>query len=317
MPYSAESYEYLFDQCYEHGLQSAFEALAHRDVFRYRAKTIKAGDVLECEIYPIWNTQNEIRKAASRASSDAQVKLNAKNARKTLVRKINANFTEEDLCVTLTYKGEAPDEEQARKDIRNYMRRIRDHRKKHGLPALRYIYVIEFVEAIAFEAMAAQKKRIHHHVVMSGMDRDEAERLWGKGYANTRRLQPNEFGMEALARYMIKDPKGGKRWCGSKNLIDPKVTIADTKISKRQVEKLADDMTNFAPQIFAKLFPDYVFNDCTVSRSNFVAGAYVYARMHADALKARKGGTSNANRPIPDGSQVSNHSRRSAVALRR
>lgn len=31
--------------------------------------------------------------------------------------------------------------------------------------------------------------------------------------------------------------------------------------------------------IFEKLFPAYDFTDCEVKRSNFVAGAYIYARM--------------------------------------
>lgn len=276
MPYSAKDYEFLFDSPCEGLTESAFEALRHKDVFRYRTKTIKSGDVLECEIFPIWNTQKELREARVNTTREAQKNLNAKNARKTLTRKINANFTEEDLCITLTYKGVVPDEEQARRDIRNYLRRVREYRRKNGLPDLKYIYVIEFDNGDG----GRKKKRVHHHVIMSGMDRDAAEKIWGKGYANTRRLQPDDYGLEAIARYVVKNPQGGKRWCASRNLIEPKITTADTKLSKRQAEKLVTDFDEAAPLIFGKLFPDYNFNDCMIQRSDFVAGAYIYTRMH-------------------------------------
>lgn len=58
MPYSSAKYEFLFDRS-EEITEAAFERLRHRNVFRYRARTIKAGDVLEVEVFPIWNTQNE------------------------------------------------------------------------------------------------------------------------------------------------------------------------------------------------------------------------------------------------------------------
>lgn len=275
MPYSSDKYEFLFDRS-EEITEAAFERLRHRDVFRYRARTIKAGNVLEVEVFPIWNTQNEVRRAKKAATREAQRNLNDRNAKKKLIRKINANFTEEDLCVTLTYKGGfVPDEEQARRDIRNYLRRVRQWRRKNGLPELKYVYVIEY------GGEDGRRKRVHHHVIMSGMDRDVAESLWqGRGWANSRRLQPDDYGLEALARYMTKEPNGGKRWAASRNLVDPKITEADTKISKRRVEQMASDFENMPAAIFCKLFPDYEFNDCAVKHSSYVAGAYIYARMH-------------------------------------
>lgn len=275
MPYDSKKYEFLFEEPCGELKESAFEALRHKDVFRYRAKTIKSGDVLEVEVYPIWNTQNEVRRARRAATREAQKNLNDKNARKKLVRKINANFTEEDLCITLTYRDTVPDEEQARRDIRNYIRRVRDFRRKNGLPEMKYVYVIEFTGD-----GGRTKKRVHHHVIMSSMDRDEAEKIWGKGWANTRRLQPDDYGLEALARYIVKEPNGGKRWCASRNLLEPKITTADTKLSKRQAERMAQDMDEAAPLIFSKAYPEYDFNDCEIHRSKYVAGAYIYCRMH-------------------------------------
>jgi hypothetical protein len=130
------------------------------------------------------------------------------------------------------------------------------------------------------------------------MDRDEAERLWGKGWANCKRLQPDEYGLEAVARYMIKNPKGNKRWCASKNLVEPREYIADKKLSRRRVEQMAREVEDAPRAIFEKLFPEYAFTDCTVKRSEFVAGAYVYARMRRkvvkqDAHAGKRGGRKN------------------------
>ena len=286
---SAESYEFLFEQSGEI-CEDAFERLRHRDVANYRAKTIKSGDVLEVEIFPIWKTGNQAKEAKRRTTKEAQKKLNEKNAKKKFIRKINANFSSEDLSVTLTYRDEAPDEQQARKDIRNYIRRIREWRRKHGMSELKYAYVMEY------GGKDGRRKRVHHHIIMSGIDRDTAEKLWGKGYANAHRLQPDDYGMEALARYMLKEPKGGKRWAASKNLVDPKITESDTKISKRKVERMAQDFEEVPARIFGKLFPGYTFDACQVRFSAFVSGAYVYAHMHREAKE--KGDHANGKSQI-------------------
>lgn len=284
MPYSSEYYLDIFDKAYEDSKEEKFESLRSKDIFVYRVKTIKSGKMLESEIYPVWKSKGEATKAKKASETrEAQKNLNDKNAKKNIIRKINTNFTDEDLAIDLTYKGTPPDEEQARKDIQNYIRRIREYRRKHGLPELKYIYVIEF------EAEGKGKKRIHHHMLMNSMDRDVAEKLWGKGYANSRRLQPNEFGLEGIARYITKDPKGTKRWCASRNLEEPKITVADHKITKRQAEKIAKN-ENDAPALFEKIYKGYKFNDIKVRYSDFVSGAYLYTRMRADETAEKRRG---------------------------
>lgn len=285
-----ELYELLFNETYK-AEESARRALRHKSVSNYRVKVIRSGSVLECEIYPIWNNRSEERAARKRIRETraAQKALNERNARKNLIRKINANFTEMDLAITLTYRGKAPEERQARRDMQNYMRRVKDYRQRNGLPPLKYIYVVEFSAGTG----GTRKRRVHHHVIMSGMDRDIAERLWGKGFANTRRLQPDEeYEFEALGRYIVKEPMGSKRWCASRNLRQPTVTTSDRKLSKRQAERIADDADE-APDIFEKTFTGYNFVQCDVKHSEYVAGAYMYVRMHRDkppaGRKSKKG----------------------------
>jgi hypothetical protein len=281
MPYSSELYLDIFDKAYEDSREEKFESLRTKNIFTYRVKTIKSGNMLECEIYPIWKRKSEVSRAKKEMSTrKAQKNLNDKNAKKNIIRLMNANFNERDLAMVLSYKGKPPDENQARKDIQNYIRRIRDYRKKHGLSDLKYIYVIEF------ETEGNNKKRIHHHLIMNDMDRDIAEKLWNSGYANSKRLQPNEFGLEGIARYICKDPKGSKRWCASRNLDEPKVTIADHKITRNQAAKIARNQ-NEAHLIFQKIYKGYIFNDLSVKFNDFVSGAYLYARMRMDETKPK------------------------------
>lgn len=87
---------------------------------------------------------------------------------------------------------------------------------------------------------------------------------------------------------MTKEPNGGKRWAASKNLVDPKITEADTKISRRKVEQMAEDFEAKPAAIFAALFPEYSFNECAVRYSDFVAGAYIYAKLHRKAAPMKK-----------------------------
>lgn len=278
MPYSSESYLDIFNKVYSNNTEERIESLRNENIFSYKVKTIKSGNMLEHEIYPLWRGKGEISRAKkAKESKKAQKNLNDKNTKKNIIRKINANFTDEDLIAHLTYKGLAPNEEQARKDIKNFIASLRRYRRKHGLPELKYIYVIEFDDE------EGSKKRIHHHILINDMDREIVESLWKKGYVNTKRLQPNEFGLEGLARYITKDPKGKKRWCASKNLKGPDISVNSYReFSRRQVEKIAKGKVDPETK-FEKFSKGYKFNDLKVTYSDFVSGAYLYVRMHLDS----------------------------------
>ena len=110
--------------------------------------------------------------------------------------------------------------------------RIKNFRKRNGLDELKYIAVLEYREATDDKRT---KTRIHHHIIISGMDRDKAEELWGKGMANANRMQANELGFEELANYLSKDPRGKKRWSQSKNIVIPVPEIKDYKYSNKKI----------------------------------------------------------------------------------
>ena len=132
--YSNEQYEAIYRQTWEEKPRS-LESLGSRQIPGYRVKTIRSGQMLECEIYPLWNTrQAACRVKKYRPSRKAQENLNDKNARKWIVRLINTNFTQRDLWMTLTCDDQhlPEDDEAAEKMIRNFIRRIQYRQKSAG-----------------------------------------------------------------------------------------------------------------------------------------------------------------------------------------
>lgn len=282
LPLSVEAYEEIFvidDSAFEDSIEERIEKLRDKQTSKYRKKTIRSGPILEVEIYPLYGSRGGKRGKKNNGSRKVQVDLNDKNAVKHLNRLLNINFTEEDLWATLTYSDlRLPaDPERAKKDMTNYIRRLKRYMKRHNLPELKYVYVTEYEDD-----EEKGKKRVHHHIIMNFRDRDVAEALWNDGgdRTQTRKLEPNNSGLEALARYMSKDKKnnGTKRYTPSRNLKQPMITIADSKVTRRRVEKLATEEIS-AQDYFEKIYKGYQFNDMEVKYSDFVNGAYLYVRM--------------------------------------
>lgn len=225
-----------------------------------REKRIYSGDMLEVEIYEIsYKERAKSRKRKMRESTRAQKNLNEKNRKKHLARLINTNFTNKDIHLTLTYtQADLPDtQEQAEKDIRNFLRRVKRYRKKQQLRDLKYIAVIEWKGA------DGRARRVHHHIIMNGdMPRDEIERIWKAGRCNSSRLQPDQEGFAGLARYLSKTRKAGKRWMQSRNLEQPKIAINDWKYSRAQFARMI-------PEDIAENFQEYSISNYEKSCNEF------------------------------------------------
>lgn len=244
----------------------------------YREKRIYSGIMQEVEIYPVYENGRRVRGKKEKASTTKQKNLNAKNAKKKAIRLVNTNFTQDDLMLTLSYKEtELPKtEDEAIKDIEKYIKNLRKYRQKKGLSDLKYIAVIEYKEA-----EEGKKIRIHHHLIINKLDRDDAEKIWTKGRANTMRLQLDESGLEGVTRYILKDPKGRKRWKQSRNLKKPEVKISDTKITKRMLEKMSknpDDKVYFEKKYMNAKGNKYIFNKCKVE-VNDITGISLYIKL--------------------------------------
>ena len=97
-----------------------------------REKKTKSGKLLEVDFYPIFPDGRKIPQRAPKTqpTSKEQERYNAKRAIRKFVRIVNANFETGDLFVHITYDQEkAPqDGDIAKKDVANYIRRIKSKR---------------------------------------------------------------------------------------------------------------------------------------------------------------------------------------------
>lgn len=231
-----------------------------------RERQIKSGKLLEIDFYPIFDDGRKMptRAPKTKKSTPEQQKYNATQATKKFVRLVNANFTNTDIFLGITFPPQIvpQTEAEARRWIVNYLRRAKARREAElrriekkiaeaGADAellakraklaepLRYIYVIERETYKRGEYKG--RDNWHYHLFISGgLDRDTMEDLCGANMrVNARRFMPERFGPEAAARYCAKDPQGSKRFCYSRNLKKPVEKTRDGKITDRGVEKLA------------------------------------------------------------------------------
>ena len=243
----------------------------------YRRRVTLAGDRMECEIYPVFGRDDEqkARAAKKNITPEKQKRLNDERARRRLIQLADANFTEKDIHLTLTFRHETT-LPACRKDVRNFLLRVKRYREKHGLPELKYIYSIEGKRELS---KGFPVSRIHIHMLMNGgLSRELLEEMWELGYANADRLQPTERGLEEIASYIIKEARnrdGARKWSASRNLKQPLRRTSDAKTSNRVVKAIAQDIRNEAKEQTEKLYPRYRFVDCKVYYSDQLDGVYI------------------------------------------
>lgn len=241
-------------------------------------QVIESGDMVEINIYPVYtNRKDTPRVKSGKSSRDVQKNLNDKNSTKKLIRLMNANFHKGDLILTLTYADRHyPDPKQARKDIQKYFRDVRKERKKQGLPPLKYIYVTECVK----EGEGCNRIRLHHHLIMSAMDRDAAEACWANGRVESRYVQPDDFGLEGFARYVSKlsVSKYARKWIPSKNLDKPIEHKSVTLLSRRKFAEIIKSPDK--AELLESLHQGRLkYLDSTAYVNQEYGGFYLYSRL--------------------------------------
>ena len=274
----------------------------------YRTFTTMAGDTLVAEIFPVWGREKRrsARAAKKNLTPERIQKYNTERAKFRLQLLMDTNFTSEDQSLTLTYT-EQPSEQEVRKDVKNFIGRIRRERNRRGLPELKYIYAIE-------SERDGRAKQLHCHIVMSGgIERKEVEKIWRKGseargFANCDELQPDKEGLRRLAFYVYeqnrgKEQKNRRHYSCSKNLTEPKVRRSMSKVSNAKVKRMARDFNGVAPTIMEKVYPGFEFvrglryqedesgtmSESCVRFSDYTDGVYIRVMMR------RKPGGGNKN----------------------
>ncbi|GAB6169671.1 hypothetical protein JCM1393_25190 [Clostridium carnis] len=268
--------DYDYEEIYNKQIEKLeeYEDLRINNNYVYVVKTIVSGEMVEKEIYPVWKCKGDIpRSNKNKKSSKSQQNLNKKNKIKEVVRLVNTNFKNGDLYVTLSYYGKPPNKDRAKKDIDNYIKRIKRWWKVNKPnEEFKYISVIDYVD----DPTKSKRTRIHHHLIMSRMDRDIAEKKWGLGTANANRLQADEIKFEKVATYIASQSK--TRIGKSKNLKKPTVTINRTILTRRKAEKIARD-ENCHKEFFESKYKGLDFIDTTTYISNKFSGVYIYTKM--------------------------------------
>ncbi len=250
----------------------------------YREKRFKCGEYLEVDIFPVFEYQHS-RGKKKKPTSDVQKRLNQINAERKLIRLLNTNFTSRDIRFDLTYNADHLPEspEDAQREMQNFLRRVKRFRKKQGLPELKYVAVTE---------VGKRTGRIHHHIIMSGgVDVSDLSALWGRGYTTVKPLMFDDTGIVGIAKYFVKEPVLGKRWCASKNLSKPIESQRDGRISKRKLREVCERKGEDGG-LFEKLYPGYSVADIKPFYNDVNGGYYLTVVMHMKCEKAqlKKGG---------------------------
>lgn len=158
-----------------------------------KRETIVAGNLISRRYYiPPVRQSGEKRAKRKNPTRSEVMKINRKNSERELTLKLHHNFGEGDIHAVLTYSGEEPTKEAAKKELQNFFRRLRREFRKDDR-VLKWIAVTEY-----------QNHRIHHHVVLSRMDTARLQELWTAG--RVRPVHLDDTGdYRQLASYLIKE----------------------------------------------------------------------------------------------------------------
>lgn len=271
-----------------------------------RTATWRAGDMLEIACYPITRISTEAkREMKRRKTSPAMMKINARNQERHTMRLIEANFSTEACVVTGTYRY--PDNgdygmcdlkelagiyhdralpwemERVRMDVRNWLAKLRRRVVKLGGTNRDFRWIVRIEEGKEPPAPGIPAK-FHFHAIVEGpgLDSETVKAIWEEkhGWARVDGLSKKDGKTAGLANYFCKQRSGGRWMSHSRNLKIVLPTISDRKMSRRRLARVAADIMRDGKAILEKLYPGYkLAEEPIVHYSDFVAGAYVYARM--------------------------------------
>ena len=162
---------------------------------------------------------------------EAVAKNNLRLAIKKVWLLLAMNFDHTCSHMTLTYAGDAPTKEQAKKEFEKFIRRIRREFRKQG-EELKALYVTEY-----------ENHRIHHHIVINTTDQQMVDRIWGKGFVHAT-VMDDSGDYHDLAEYLVKetektfrleDAVNKQRYGHTRNLVMP--VIKQEEISLTDMTK--------------------------------------------------------------------------------
>lgn len=260
-------------------------------------KQQKADKLMFVNFYPVFKNGNKkpVRAKKENRTSDEQQRYNRAMAIRKMILLVNSNFTSEDFYIhpTFTAENEPKDEKEARKEIKNFFRRVKRYRENQ-LKELKKQYKAILKELEKYpesEIIKREKKKLkadikawsrdfkyiyaiekankwHFHLFMtgSGMTKSEINELWSKGRIKNDKYDPETFGPEAAAAYMAKDPKGAKSFAYSQNLRKPKEKKKLANFGYQRHHKIATERVD-DKKYWERKYKGYKFLRCN-SRIN-------------------------------------------------
>jgi len=194
----------------------------------YREIIWECGCYTAVSIFPVYKRPG-VRRSKCKPTSEIQKFLNDKHSREHLKRLVHLNFTKDDYFIGLDYMQSClpNDDAVAKRDVQNWLRRIKRLYQRYG-GELKYIMAYE----------RAERGRPHFHVIINniGVPEKLIRDKWTFGRTDMDPLQFDENGVVGLSMYISKNDLFSKRWCASKNLIQPRPKTRDYSYSRKMVE---------------------------------------------------------------------------------
>lgn len=163
---------------------------------------IISGDVIEIKKYDDYQYYDyTVRgsKGTGKKKTDNKKRADKINESKMNLRRlINANVNPFSKFVTLTFKENLTDIDEAKKIFKKFVMKLNYRRKKENKENLKYIYVVEFQERGA----------VHFHCIffnMGFMKNEELQKVWGQGFTKINRIKDVDNVGAYVVKYMQKD----------------------------------------------------------------------------------------------------------------
>lgn len=254
---------------------------------KIRKQVTKAGKMLEVKYFPT-HEKSGIRLPEKEKTAKSAEQMREENRRKSIknfVLLVNTNFDEDDYFASLDYMPEyAPlTIEGVKRDIENYIERVKYHRKKKGLSNKNFRYAYSYHCETYKRGIHKGKNNYHIHIFMTadGMTAKEYKDLWKFGMrGNITNYDPYRFGPEAAAKYLTKSAVGTKMYKCSRNMKKPEIKEKkDGQISDRKLRELGEQRIDDR-QYWESRYPSYNFVRCESQYNEFNGHWYITVIMY-------------------------------------
>ena len=185
----------------------------YRGLKAYNAKVIETPSTKEVWIYDepvIYRTKRKEAEPDESKQSGTSARKQAESLRRkqkhyeqmrwVIARLIDCNFDDKTKFITLTFKRNITDIEQANTEFKNFVKRLNYHVYDQKKRTTKYIATWE----------KQKRGAIHYHVVFFGfpyVKKQELERIWGHGFVSINRIDVDskENRGRYLSKYFAKD----------------------------------------------------------------------------------------------------------------